>query len=61
VAKVRIVTKKPMLRVGSRWGFAEGPLRTKKDVIHRLNAMSVVNKRRPMKYREANYGHGGRR
>lgn len=51
IASVRVVTRKPVPKPGSRWGFAEGPLPTKKAVIHRLNAMGIVNKRRPLKYR----------
>ena len=56
VVSVRVVTKKPVEKIGSRWGFAEGPLKTIKAVVHRLNAMGVVNKRRPVKYREVGYG-----
>ena len=33
----------------SGYGFAEGPLKTLKDVSHRLNAMNVPASRRPMR------------
>lgn len=44
VAKVKVVTKRPgqaYTRPGSRWGFAEGPLSSQSDVVHRLNQMGV--------------------
>ena len=34
----------------SGYGFAEGPLKTLKDVEHRLNAMNVPVSKRPMRH-----------
>ncbi len=39
---------KPLKPV-SGYGFAEGPLKTLKDVSHRLNAMNVPASKRPMR------------
>lgn len=33
----------------SGYGFAEGPLKTLKDVSHRLNAMNVPASKRPIR------------
>lgn len=54
IASVRVLTKRPgrtYTKVGSRWGFAEGPMRTIASVTHRLNAMNIDSARRPVKFR----------
>ncbi len=50
-AKVKVIDHKPQ-RPWKGYGFAEGPLKTLKDVGHRLNAMSIVASRRPVKFRK---------
>lgn len=49
-AKVKVIGHKPQ-RPWKNYGFAEGPLRTIKDVTHRLNAMGITGNRRPVKFR----------
>lgn len=49
--KIKVITHKPT-RPWKGYGFAEGPLRTIKDVAHRLNAMGIVGSRRPRKFRD---------
>ena len=51
VASVKVVTRKPKYRPGTRFGFAEGPLRTIQAVKVRLNQMSIPGSRRPEKFR----------
>jgi len=41
---------KPLKPV-SGYGFAEGPLKTLKDVSYRLDAMNVTDNRKPMRQR----------
>lgn len=50
-AKVKVIDHKP-LRPWKNYGFAEGPLRTLKDVGYRLNAMGITASRRPVKFRQ---------
>ncbi len=47
--RVALRKAKPMKPV-SGYGFAEGPLRTLKDVSHRLNAMNIPDSKRPMRH-----------
>ncbi len=44
--RVALRKTKPLKPV-SGYGFAEGPLKTLKDVTHRLNAMNVPASKRP--------------
>ena len=53
---VKLVTKKPEKPVKG-YGFAEGPLRTLKDVEYRLNAMNKPNSQRPLKVRTKEHGY----
>lgn len=46
--RVALRRTKPLKPV-SGYGFAEGPLKTLKDVSHRLNAMNVPASKRPMR------------
>lgn len=50
---VKIVTKRPNPDSSRKagYGFAEGPFRTQKDVIYRLNRMNIPAESRPIKYR----------